>query len=138
MATIRKTEVTRRGFMQLGSTALVAGGVLNSANAIHTTGDNVQLSKSDSALLQGKIALEEHFDFSATENSSYASFGKPEFQRQIQDLGGGRIAEMDRGGVEVCILSLVGPGIQAIPNPVKAVEVAQRANDHLAARGGTI
>jgi 2,3-dihydroxybenzoate decarboxylase len=79
-----------------------------------------------------KIALEEHFDFSATENASYAARGSSEFQRQIQDLGTGRIAEMDRGGVEVCILSLVGPGIQAIPNVRQAVEVARQANDHLA------
>jgi 2,3-dihydroxybenzoate decarboxylase len=79
-----------------------------------------------------KIAPEEHFDFSATRNASYAARGSAEFQRQIEDLGSGRIAEMDRGGVEVCILSLVGPGIQAIPDTRHAVEVARQANDHLA------
>jgi 2,3-dihydroxybenzoate decarboxylase len=44
----------------------------------------------------------------------------------------GRIAEMDRGGIEICIVSLVGPGIQAIANPTEAVELARRANDYLA------
>jgi len=34
--------------------------------------------------------------------------------------------------VELCIVSLVGPGIQAIPSSSQAVEVARRANDHLA------
>ncbi len=34
--------------------------------------------------------------------------------------------------MEVCIVSLVGPGIQAIPNRSQAVEVARRANDRLA------
>jgi 2,3-dihydroxybenzoate decarboxylase len=39
---------------------------------------------------------------------------------------------MDQGGTEVCIVSLVGPGIQAIPNSNQAGEVARHANDHLA------
>jgi len=39
---------------------------------------------------------------------------------------------MDRGSIEVSIVSLVGPGIQAIANPNQAVEIARRANDHLA------
>jgi len=39
---------------------------------------------------------------------------------------------MDRGGLDVCILSLVGPGIQAIPNVSQAVSIASQANDHLA------
>jgi 2,3-dihydroxybenzoate decarboxylase len=85
------------------------------------------LGKSDFASLSGKIALEEHFDFSATENPSYAAL-----RLQLQDLGSGRIAEMDRGGVEVCILSLTSPGIQAITNARQAVEVSRQANDHLA------
>jgi gamma-resorcylate decarboxylase len=82
--------------------------------------------------LSGKIALEEHFDFAETQGSSYASLGTPEFRRQIKDLGSERIAEMDRGGLEVCIVSLVGPGIQAISDPRRAVETARHANDHLA------
>jgi hypothetical protein len=74
-----------------------------------------------------KIALEEHFDFPATAGAIYAAPGSPEFHRQIQDLGSGRIAEMDRGAVQVCSLSLVGPGIQAITNPRQAAEVAREA-----------
>ena len=119
-----KTEFTRRTFIQVGSGAALAAGVLNSS------------AKSEAAIPSapspGKIALEEHFDFPATAGASYAAPGSPEFKRQIQDLGSGRIAEMDRGGVEVCILSLVGPGIQAITNVRQATEVARQANDHLA------
>ena len=125
----RESRITRRGFMQLSSGALVAGsGLIPSKSGFAAPAP----SNADRAIFAGKIALEEHFDFSATENSSYGSFGGPEFQRQIKDLGSGRIAEMDRGGVDVCIVSLVGPGIQAIPNASQAVEVARRANDHLA------
>ena len=124
MSTNPKAGITRRGFMQVGSGAALAAGVLRSAAGA----ENSLASLS----FPGKIALEEHFDFPATASASYAARGSPEFQRQIQDLGSGRIAEMDRGGVEVCILSLVGPGIQAITNPRQAVEVARQANDHLA------
>jgi len=116
--------------MQLSSGALVAGGVLTSTGESDFATSAPTSSDAESS--PGKIALEEHFDFSRTEKSSYASFGGPEFQSQIKDLGSGRIAEMDRGGIEVCIMSLVGPGIQAIPNSNQAAEVARRANDHLA------
>ncbi len=47
-------------------------------------------------------------------------------------MGSGRIAEMDRGGVELAILSNPGPGIQAIPNVTEAIGVARRSNDYLA------
>jgi gamma-resorcylate decarboxylase len=50
----------------------------------------------------------------------------------LLDLGNARIAEMDRGGLDVCILSLVGDGIQAIPNVSEAIRIARLANDHLA------
>lgn len=129
-----KVGITRRGFMQTTSGALLAPGVLRWAGTAEprtVAPENLDLGKSD-APPQGKIALEEHFDFSATQNASYAALGTPEFQRQIKDLGSGRIAEMDRGGVEVCIVSLVGPGIQAIPDIRRAVQVARQANDHLA------
>jgi predicted TIM-barrel fold metal-dependent hydrolase len=39
---------------------------------------------------------------------------------------------MDRGGVEVCILSLGAPGIQAIPDIPQAIAKARQANDYLA------
>ena len=121
---------TRRGFIQLGSGALAAGSVLRASGEEDVVASPAAAPEQGG--LSGKIALEEHFDFSATENASYGSFGGPEFQRQIKDLGSGRIAETDRGGIEICILSLVGVGIQAILNPSRAVEVARRANDHLA------
>ena len=123
-------QVTRRGFIQLSSGALVAGGLFHPAGKSDSAESPSMVDKP--AELAGKIALEEHFDFDSTANASYGSFGGPELRRQIKDLDRGRIAEMDRGGVETCILSLVGIGIQAILNPSQAVEVARRANDHLA------
>ena len=80
----------------------------------------------------GKIALEEHYVIPETMGASFAAQGPPEFQRQIEEIGSVRVAEMDRGGVEVCILSLTAPGIQGMANVSEAVRVARRANDHLA------
>src|SRR5215471_12257472 len=125
----RPSQITRRGFMQLSSQAMLAGSVLTSAGM---SGFSASTSSNPDPATSGKVALEEHFDFPETASSSYASFGGPEFQSRIKDLGIGRIAEMDRGGVELCIVSLVGPGIQAITNPHQAAETARRANDHLA------
>jgi 2,3-dihydroxybenzoate decarboxylase len=105
--------------MQVGSGAALSARLLSSATGIEPA--------LPSASLPGKIALEEHFDFSATENPSYAAL-----RLQLQELGNGRIAEMDRGGVEVSILSLTSPGIQAIIKARQAVEVSRQANDHLA------
>ena len=39
---------------------------------------------------------------------------------------------MDEHGIEMMILSLNAPAVQAIPDPRKAIEVARRANDFLA------
>ena len=80
----------------------------------------------------GKIALEEHFAFSDTIGASSASGLSSEARLQILDIGSGRIAEMDRGGVELCILSLVAPGIQGMPDTSQAIAMARRANDYLA------
>lgn len=126
----QESRVTRRGFMQLGSGVLLGGGALISSGQSQAVPSPAM--NPSPATLPRKIALEEHFDFAETQASSYAAPGSPEFQSKINDLGSGRIAEMDRGGVEVCIVSLVGPGIQAIPDPAKAIEIARHANNHLA------
>jgi 2,3-dihydroxybenzoate decarboxylase len=82
--------------------------------------------------MPGKIALEEHFVIPETLSASYGASGGPEFQHSLEEIGSARIAEMDRGGLDLCILSLVGDGIQAIPNVVEAIRIARKANDHLA------
>ena len=89
MPTNRKGGITRRGFMQVGSGAAIATGMLSSDAKSGTVLPSVSFP--------GRIALEEHFDFPATASASYAAPGSPEFHRQIQDLGSGRITEMDRG-----------------------------------------
>jgi 2,3-dihydroxybenzoate decarboxylase len=81
----------------------------------------------------GKIALEEHFALAEIFEQNHAAKNlPPEFRSKILDLGEGRIADMDRGGLELCILSLDSPAIQAVSDTSKAISLARRANDHLA------
>jgi len=84
--------------------------------------------------MQGKIALEEHFAIPATLNDSKV-FGQNVWQHlaprliDIQDM---RLKEMDKHGVEMMILSLNAPAVQAIPDVKTAIAVAREANDVLA------
>jgi len=86
--------------------------------------------------MQGKIALEEHFALPDTIGDSERYFSPEAWQRMrytLEDLHDRRIAEMDRAGIEICILSLNSPAIQAIHEVPKAIETARRSNDYLAA-----
>jgi predicted TIM-barrel fold metal-dependent hydrolase len=84
--------------------------------------------------MQGKIALEEHFAIQATLGDSQV-FGSHVWDAlgprlvDIQDL---RLKEMDKHGVELMILSLNAPAVQAIPDVKRAIAVAKEANDVLA------
>lgn len=133
----RKGLVTRRKFFEssagvLAATGLLAGGV-NATEVASDTGKKLDPAKSDSESLPGKIALEEHFALPGSIPDSYTSLPTPESRLQIQDLGSSRIAEMDRHGVELCILSESGPAsIQTILKTSEAVDRSRRSNDYLA------
>ena len=131
----QKDRITRRSFLELSSAAFATTGLLGDvspANAAPNAQKELDPAKPDSTRMTRKIALEEHFAIPETIDASSAATYAPEFRRQILDMGSGRIAEMDRGGVELCILSLVNPGIQAIPNISQAIATARRSNDYLA------
>jgi 2,3-dihydroxybenzoate decarboxylase len=122
--------ITRRGF--LGSATVLFGAAgIPAANLLSTT-SQPEATIAESMPMPGKIALEEHFVIPETLNASYGAAGSPEFRMQLEDIAAKRIAAMDRGGIDVCVLSLVGPGIQGIPDTAEAIRVARRANDHLA------
>ena len=85
--------------------------------------------------MQGKIGLEEHFAIPDTLSDSkgfLADSTWPELEQRLMDMQERRIAEMDRHGMQMMILSLNAPAIQAIPDAKKATETARRANDFLA------
>jgi 2,3-dihydroxybenzoate decarboxylase len=81
------------------------------------------------------IALEEHFALQDTlaDSAPYAvSGGWSDLERRLLDLDEIRLAEMDRHGVKLAVLSLNSPGVQAIRRTPAAVDAARRANDVLA------
>ena len=138
MGTIdRKDRITRRGFLELSSAALATAGLLGDANAAKAApvvANTVDAAQPDLAPMTGKIALEEHFALPETADTSYAirDLPTPELRQRVLDVGSGRIAEMDRGGVEICILSHIAAGIQAIPSVSQATALSRRVNDYLA------
>ena len=85
--------------------------------------------------MEGKIGLEEHFAINETLMDS-AGFVPddhwPELRSRILDIHDRRLRLMDQHGMEMMLLSLNAPAVQAIPDPKKANEIARRANDFLA------
>jgi gamma-resorcylate decarboxylase len=84
--------------------------------------------------MQGKIALEEHFAIEATLGDSHV-FGSHvwgELGPRLIDIQDMRLAEMDRHGIEMMILSLNAPAVQAVPDVKRAIAVAKESNDVLA------
>jgi len=133
----RKSEITRRGFFERSAGALATAGILtgglDATEAAPDPGKKLDSPIPDSTAKFGKIALEEHFALPGTIPDSYTSLPTPESRLQIQDLGSGRIAEMDRNGLELCILSESGPAsIQTILSTSEAVDRSRRSNNYLA------
>ncbi len=128
-------RITRRGFLEMSSATLASAGWMQSAHAENTAAHTRtgEATGPEPSAVNGKIALEEHFALQETIQSSYAVRElPPETRSKILDLGSGRIADMDRGGLDLCILSLTAPGIQAVPDVSQAIEQSRRANDYLA------
>ncbi|CAN5482070.1 gamma-resorcylate decarboxylase [soil metagenome] len=85
--------------------------------------------------MNGKIGLEEHFAIPETLQDS-AGFVPGEYWKELSkrllDIHDDRLRLMDAHGMELMILSLNAPAVQAIPNRAHAIEIATRANDFLA------
>jgi predicted TIM-barrel fold metal-dependent hydrolase len=85
--------------------------------------------------MQGKIGLEEHFALEETLSDS-AGFFPPEpweeLRSRLLDLHDRRLRLMDEHGMEMMLLSLNAPTVQAIPQRNRANDLARRANDFLA------
>ena len=82
----------------------------------------------------GKITLEDHFAIEVTVGYSQL-FGPHvwgELRHRLLDFQEQRLRLMDEWGVEIMIASLNAPGVQAIPDVKRAIEVARQANDVLA------
>ena len=86
--------------------------------------------------MDGKIALEEHWATAETMADSQrlvgTSAGWDELHRRLLDVHDERLSKMDQNGIELSILSLNAPAIQAILDPKHAITAAKLANDRLA------
>ena len=85
--------------------------------------------------MQGKVALEEHFAIPDTLEDSHGYFPDrvwQEVKARVMDIHERRLREMDQSGIELMLLSLNAPAVQAIPDEKRAAEVARKANDYLA------
>jgi 2,3-dihydroxybenzoate decarboxylase len=86
--------------------------------------------------MRGKVAFEEHIAIEETLGQTRAFAGESDrlsqFNQQILDIGSQRLEIMDRTGIEFAILSLNAPGIQAVLDTRQAIDLARKANDHMA------
>jgi predicted TIM-barrel fold metal-dependent hydrolase len=89
--------------------------------------------------MEGKIALEEHFS-TELNNKYWNAKGEEtrngreyaqDVERRLLDPTA-CLREMDRAGIEMCIMSLTSPGVQSVADPEKALELARSANDYAA------
>ena len=84
--------------------------------------------------MQGKIALEEHFAIEPTlgDSQDFGAHVWKDLRHRLLDIHDTRLGEMDKYGIEMMILSLNAPAIQAIHDVKNAIAVARQANDVLA------
>lgn len=86
--------------------------------------------------MAGKVAVEEHFVCPEHEEYVSTAWMSSEMHRRmigrLSDIGDRRMAEMDRTGIELAVLSLVTEGVQAEADAARATAKASRANDVLA------
>src|SRR5262245_3899500 len=85
--------------------------------------------------MKGKIGLEEHFavpETAVNPRGTYSDVTWAELKGRLLELHNERLALMDKHGIEMMVVSLNAPAVQAVPDPKSAVALARRANDALA------
>ena len=80
--------------------------------------------------MQGKIALEEHFAIDGHADGFARDFSRTMSGRRcasvLLDIHGRRVRLMDEFGIEMMILSLNAPAVQAIPDAKQANDIARK------------
>jgi len=85
--------------------------------------------------MQGKIVLEEHIAVPETAENPRGIFTPSAWEQlrgRLLDVHGERLREMDANGIEMMVLSMNSPAVQAVLDPRAAATMARRANDLLA------
>ena len=84
---------------------------------------------------ESKIAIEEHINVPDLVDDA-GKYYPPDIWAKLRpallDIEGKLLSDMDACGIEMSVLSLSSPGIQAIHEKQRAVDVARRANDFFA------
>ncbi len=87
--------------------------------------------------MHGKIGFEEHMAIPETLEQTRPFAAESDiwetFRRQILDVDDERLEGMDKNGIEYAILSLNAPGVQAILETDRAIDIARKGNDAMAA-----
>src|SRR4051794_2704119 len=80
------------------------------------------------------IALEEHYlDPEVKPHfTGIDSPGRLHLVARLEDVGQGRLADMDAAGIDMQVLSPAAPSLQKLPDAELAVRLARAANDRLA------
>lgn len=80
------------------------------------------------------IALEEHYLDAEVKPyiTGVDALGSPRVVARLDDVGQGRIAEMDAAGIDIQVLSHGAPSLQKIADSELSVRLARNANDRLA------
>jgi gamma-resorcylate decarboxylase len=88
-------------------------------------------------IVKGKIALEEHWesaDFPATGSHDFTNAEYfAEVQRRLREVDE-QIEDMDKNDIDINILSLTQPGVEAILDTKTAIDTARKMNDEVAAK----
>ena len=112
----KQTGITRRRLLGRAALGVVATGLVGPARA-------------DDRLFL--IGLEEHFATPELQRLNNIRFPKGVPRFDINDVGAGRIADMDAAGIDVQVLSALTPGAQNLPG-AEGVAYARRLNEWVA------
>jgi predicted TIM-barrel fold metal-dependent hydrolase len=77
------------------------------------------------------VALEEHFLAPAMPGGLAGREISKTVRRELEDLGAGRLADMDAGGIHFQVIGHTAPGTQALGGD-EAIACSREANDYLA------
>ena len=80
--------------------------------------------------MQGKVMLEEHFAIADTLEDSHGYFPDrvwQEVKARVMDIHERRLREMDQNGIDLMLLSLNAPAVQAIPDTAQYQVIAEPA-----------
>jgi len=85
--------------------------------------------------MQGKIAIEEHWEYPEVDTTGTWGFIDPDYfidlKARLVDVER-RLDEMDAVGIDISVLSLTQPGVQHIEDARQATDLARKMNDYAA------